>query len=107
VADKRVPLTRDEAFQYLKIEYLRATRRHASARCAMGKLPADIRTRLTGDQAVPALFVQVSKTALPVEAFVDGSCCGRWPILSVRSAIMDCAFNRRSTRERPSRASTE
>ena len=93
VADRRVPLTRDEAFQYLKIEYLSS---HKGATlppdAAMGKLPADIRTRLTGDQAVPALFVQVSKDGLPVEAFVDGSCSRKVADLSVRSAIMDLRF---------------
>jgi hypothetical protein len=93
VADRRVPLTREEAFQYLKIEYLSS---HKGATlppdAALGKLPADIRTRLTGDQAVPALFVQVSKDGLPVEAFVDGSFSRKVADLSVRSAIMDLRF---------------
>jgi hypothetical protein len=93
VADKRVPLTREEAFQYLKIEYLSS---HKGATlppdAALGKLPADFRTRLAGNQAVPALFVQVSKDGLPVEAFVDGSCSRKVDDPYVRSAIMDLRF---------------
>jgi hypothetical protein len=93
VADKRVALTRDEAFQYLKLDYLSS---HKGATlppdAALGKLPADFRTRLTGKQAVPTLFVQVSKEGLPVEAFVDESCSQKVTDVDARSAIMDLRF---------------
>ncbi|MDD2762516.1 MAG: hypothetical protein PHE83_00925 [Opitutaceae bacterium] len=93
VAEKRVPLTREEAFQYLKIEYLSS---HKGATlppdAALGKLPADIRTRLAGSQAIPALFVQVSKDGLPVEAFVDEACSRKVEDPYLRSAIMDLRF---------------
>ncbi|MFA5056885.1 MAG: hypothetical protein WC485_02125 [Opitutaceae bacterium] len=93
VAEKRVPLTRDEAFQYLKIEYLSS---HKGATrppdAALGKLPADFGTRLTGNHAVPALFVRVSKDGLPVEAFLDEPCTRKVEDPSIRSAIMDLRF---------------
>jgi hypothetical protein len=93
VADKRVELTQDEAFQYMKLDYLGS---HKGATlppdAALGKLPADFRTRLTGKQAVPTLFVQVSKDGLPIEAFVDESCSQKVEDTHVRSAIMDLRF---------------
>ena len=66
VADKRVPLTRDEAFQYMLIDYV-SSHKGASlpATPAMVKLPADFRTRLAGGQLAQIFFVKVSKDGLP------------------------------------------
>ena len=75
IAPKRVALTRNEAFQYVRIEYISG---HKNATLpavpAMGKLPADLRTRLASGQYAEAFYVKVSKDGQALDAYVDESC---------------------------------
>ena len=94
VADKRVPLTRDEAFLYLKIDYVSS---HKEATlpptAAMGKLPADLRSRLTSAQFAHTFFVKVSKDGLPGEVFLDEACAQKADDSYLLAVIRDIRFN--------------
>jgi len=94
VADKRVPLTRDEAFLYLKIDYVSS---HKEATlpptAAMDKLPADLRSRLTSAQFAHTFFVKVSKDGLPGEVFLDEACAQKADDSYLLSVIRDIRFN--------------
>ena len=75
VAPQRVPLTRDDAFAYMKIEYL-STHKGATLTTvpALGKLDKTVRSTLTEPQLNAAYFVKVTKDGLPVAAFTDEAC---------------------------------
>ncbi len=75
VAPKRVALTRDEAFEYVKAEYL-GTHKGATlpSRPAMGKLGLETKAQLTPAQLSGVYFVKVTKEGKPVEAFTDEAC---------------------------------
>jgi hypothetical protein len=92
VADKRVPLTRDEAFQYLKLDYMVS---HKGATlppdAAMGRLAPELAARLAaGDGST--LWIQVSKDGLPTEVFVDKGCSRKLADAGGRTAILDLRF---------------
>jgi hypothetical protein len=102
VADKRVSLARDEAFQYVLIDYI-SSHKGASlpATPAMGKLPADLRTRLGSGQLTQRFFVKVSKDGLPVETYVDESCSHKVDDPYLLSVIRDLRFNPALEKGRP------
>lgn len=93
VAENRVPLTREEAFQYLKIEYLTGHKDTTlPPTAAMGNLPADLPSRLTGGQFTQTFFVAVSKDGLPGQVFSDESCSQRVDDPYILSVIKDLRF---------------
>ena len=102
VADKRVPLTRDEAFQYVLIDYV-SSHKGASlpATPAMGRLPADLRTRLDSGQLTQRFFVKVSKDGLPVETYADESCSRKVDDPYLQSVIQDIRFKPALEKGRP------
>jgi len=75
VVPKRVDLTRDEAFEYVKAEYLGS---HKGATLpsvpAMGKLGIETKSHLTAAQISGVYFVKVTKDGKPVAAFTDEAC---------------------------------
>ena len=75
LSSKRVELTRDEAFEYVKIEYVAAHRGETlPAVPAMGKLPAELPTRLAAGKYSEKFFARVSKDGLADEAYADEKC---------------------------------
>jgi hypothetical protein len=102
VAERRVLLTRDEAFQYVLIDYV-SSHKTASlpATPAMGKLPADLRTRLGDRQLTQVLYVKVNKDGLPREAYVDESCSHKVDDPYLQSVIRDFRFNPALEKGRP------
>jgi len=75
---KRVELTRDEAFEYVKMEYIGAHRTDTlPAVPAMGRLPAELPNRLAAGKYTETFFVRVSKDGLAQEPFVDVACSKR------------------------------
>jgi hypothetical protein len=75
LSSKRVELTRDEAFEYVKMEYIGA--HHSDtlpAVPAMGRLPAELPNRLAAGKYAETFFVKVSKDGLADEPFVDVAC---------------------------------
>jgi hypothetical protein len=78
VSSRRVELTRDEAFEYVKIEYIGAHKRDTLPPSpAMGVLPADLPRRLAEGDFKEKIFVRVSKDGLADEPFVDATCSTR------------------------------
>lgn len=72
VAPKRVPLTRDEAFDYVMLDYLAHSKgKTLPATLALGRLPAQLRNDLKNGGRI---FVQVDPAGLPVAAFSDEAC---------------------------------
>ena len=75
VAPRRVELTRDEAFEYVKSVYLGAHRGDTlPATPLMGKLPASLAARLADGQYRATFYIKVSKDGLADEAFLDPAC---------------------------------
>ena len=93
VSTKRVPLTRDEAFEYVKIQYLSSHKAATlPATPVMGKLPADLNVRLTGGQLNQTYFVKVSKDGNAGEAFLDESCSQKVEDLYLESVLKSIRF---------------
>jgi hypothetical protein len=75
ISPNRVELTRDEAFEYVKMEYLGSHRGSTlPAVPAMGELPADLPTRLAAGKYAETFYVRVSKEGVPGDAFSDAAC---------------------------------
>lgn len=75
VSSKRVELTREEAFQYVLIDYVTANKGATlPATPAMGELPPDLQSRLAGGQFNDTFFVKVSKDGHAQGTFLDKEC---------------------------------
>ncbi len=78
VAANRVELTRDEAFEYIKSEYIGAHPKDTlPAVPAMGKLPSDLPGLLARGKYADAFYVKVNKEGLAYEAYSDAACTRR------------------------------
>jgi hypothetical protein len=78
IAANRVELTRDEAFEYIKSEYIGAhTKDTLPAVPAMGKLPSDLPALLAHGKYADAFYVRVNKEGLAYEAYSDAACTKR------------------------------
>jgi hypothetical protein len=78
VSSERVELTRDEAFEYVRIEYIGAHKGATlPASPAMGILPADLPGRLANGEFKETIFARVSKDGYAYEPFADASCSKR------------------------------
>jgi hypothetical protein len=78
IASDRVELTREEAFEYVKMEYIGAHPKDTlPAQAAMGKLPADLPAKLANGQYGAAFYVRVSKDGMAGEAYSDAGCTKR------------------------------
>jgi hypothetical protein len=93
VADKRVELTRDEAFQYLVLEHI-ANHKGADAPATpvMGRLPPDLPARLRNGEFTQTCYVKVSKDGLPGDAFNDASCGRKIDDPYLRAVIQELRF---------------
>jgi len=78
VSSKRVELSRDEAFEYIKVVYLGSHKGETlPAAPVMGKLPADLPARLAEGKYGDTFYVKVSKDGLAEESFLDAACTKR------------------------------
>jgi hypothetical protein len=102
VSAKRVPLTRDEAFEYVKIEYEGAHKGETlAATPAMGKLPADLPAQISEGKYRGTLYVRVSKDGLAADAFEDPSCSKRVDDPYVQSVVRSIRFKPALEKGRP------
>jgi hypothetical protein len=76
IASDRVELTRDEAFEYVKMEYI-GSHLKDTLPAAMARLPADLPPKLAQGKYSTAFYVKVSKDGLADEAFSDPRCTQR------------------------------
>ncbi len=75
VSSKRVELTRDEAFEYVKLEYVGAHKGDTlPAVPVMGRLPADLPARLAEGKYADTYYVRVSKDGVAGGPFLDAAC---------------------------------
>lgn len=75
VADKRVTLTRDEAFEYVRTEYEGAHPHDTlPAVPAMGHVSSDLPGRLGRGQYAATIYVRVSKDGVPEAIYRDSAC---------------------------------
>jgi hypothetical protein len=78
IASKRVELTREEAFQYVLIEYLSSHKHDTLAATAtMGRLPSDLHTQLALGKYAGTFYVKVSKDGLGGDPYTDMLCTQR------------------------------
>jgi hypothetical protein len=93
VSSKRVELTRDEAFEYVKMEYIGAHKGETlPASPVMGKLPADLPSRLAGGKYTETFYVRVSKDGLANEPFSDTACTRKIDDPYLESVIKSIRF---------------
>jgi hypothetical protein len=75
IAADRVELTRDEAFEYVKMEYVGAHPKDTlPAVPAMAKLPSDLPAKLAQGKYTGLYYVKVSKEGLAYVAYSDPAC---------------------------------
>jgi hypothetical protein len=75
LAQDRVELTREEAFEYVKSEYIGAhTGATLPAVAAMGNLPSDLPAKLNSGKYDETFYVKVNKDGLAVQAYADEAC---------------------------------
>jgi hypothetical protein len=93
LSQKRVSLTRDEAFERLKKGYLGA---HKGATLppapALGDLPADLSARIAQGQYSQPLFIKVSSDGVGMGAYVDPACSRKLEDPYVDSMLKDIRF---------------
>jgi hypothetical protein len=90
VAADRVELTRDEAFEYIKSEYIGAHPKDTlPAVPAMAKLPSDLPAKLSQGRYSEAFYVKVTEDGLASEAYADAACTQR-----VNDAYLDTVVAR-------------
>jgi len=75
LAEKCVALTRDEAHEYIVVDYL-TTRKGATLAptLALGAKSADFRARYNGEQLQKTIYVKVTKDGLPQGVFRNPAC---------------------------------
>jgi hypothetical protein len=75
LAEKSVALTRDEAHEYIVIDYL-TTRKGATLAptLALGAKSGDFRARYNGEQLQKTVYVKVTKDGLPQGVFRNQAC---------------------------------
>ncbi|HVZ64530.1 MAG TPA: hypothetical protein VG936_08155 [Lacunisphaera sp.] len=75
VAPKRVALSRDEAFEYLKIEYLSGHKNETlTASPAIGRPTKEEQLKLTPNQRKAVYYAKVSAEGVPLGTFLDEAC---------------------------------
>ncbi len=90
IAANRVELTREEAFEYVRMEYLGAHPRDTLAPSpAMGKLPGDLHALLLAGAYAQPFYVKVSPDGLADEAYSDAACTKR-----ISDAYLDSVVKR-------------
>jgi hypothetical protein len=78
LSDRRVEMTRDEAFEYVKIEYVSSHRGETlPAVPAMGRLPAELPSRVASGKYADTFFAKVSKEGLAEGVFADAKCSSK------------------------------
>ncbi len=75
VSAKRVALSRDDAFEYVKLEYLAAhPKGTVAAEAAMGHFPADFRQRLQEGKYHDTYYAKVSSAGVVGQVYLDRDC---------------------------------
>ena len=93
VADRRLSLTRDEAFQYVVLDYFAGHKgQNVPASPALFQLPADLRTHVSDAQFTRTFYVTVTKDGLPTAAYLDPDCRQKLEDPYLQSVLLDIRF---------------
>jgi hypothetical protein len=93
VAADRVELTRDEAFEYVKLEYIGSHQKDTlPPMAAMGRLPRELPSRLSEGKYSETYYVKVSRDGFAEEAYRDHSCTKEVGDIFLNSAIKSLRF---------------
>ncbi len=94
VAPKRVTLTREEAFQYVLVEYVSS---HKGATLppspVMGKVPADLPLKLANGELKETYYIKVGTDGKASELFSDKSCSQKVDDSYLESVVKNLRFN--------------
>jgi hypothetical protein len=102
LAEDRVELTRDEAFEYVKSEYIGAHKGATlPAVAVMGSLPSDLPTKLNSGKYDKAFYVKVTSEGLARGAFADADCSEKIDDPYLESVIERIRFKPALTGGRP------
>jgi len=102
VSSKRVELTRDEAFEYVMVEYIGAHKGETlPALPAMGSLPADLPALLAEGKYGATYYVKVSKDGLARGIFLDPGCSEKTGDPYLESAVKNIRFKPGLDKGRP------
>ncbi len=102
ISSRRVELTRDEAFEYVKMEYISSHRDETlPAVPAMGRLPAELPTRLAAGKYADTFFARVSKDGLADEPYADAQCSRAIEDPFLRSVVKSLRFKPALARGKP------
>jgi hypothetical protein len=93
LSSNRVEMTRNEAFAFVKTEYINA---HKGATRppvpAMGKLPSELPNKLATGEYGETFYVRVSKDGMARESFADADCSKRIDDPFLESVVMSLRF---------------
>jgi hypothetical protein len=93
VAPKHMALSRDQAFQYMTLEYVLGHKGETlQAAPASATLPADLRARVSDSQLNETIYVRVSKDGSAGQAFMDPLCSRRASDADIDSAVKCIRF---------------
>ncbi len=93
LSSNRVELTRDEAFDYLVIQYLALHRNETRpAESAPEAFPVELPARATHGKYLPAYFVRVSKDGNALGVYADGACTRKAGDDAVESVVKGLRF---------------
>ena len=94
VSSKRVELTADEAFEYVKMEYIGAHPKETRPpEPAVGLLPVELPERVALGKYVGPYFVRVSKDGLADEVYLDAACTRKVGDASLDSLVKSIRFD--------------
>ncbi len=92
-ASNRVDLSRDEAYDYLRVDYLGLHKNETRpAEPALGHLPADFASRVAGGRFRASYYVRVSKEGVAEGVFEDSRCSRRVDDGEVESIVRNLSF---------------
>ncbi len=102
VSAKRVELTRDEAFEYVKMEYIGSHKNDTLPPVpAMGELPSDLPAQLAAGKYGATYYVRVSRDGVAEGAFLDAGCSKRIADPYLESAVKSILFKPSLDKGRP------
>jgi len=93
VAAQRQVLTSDQAFDYVRTNYVGAHKGETlPAQAVMGNLPADLPAHLAAGEYRQPFYVRVSKDGLAQAAFADAACVTRIEDAYLESVVRNIRF---------------
>lgn len=102
LSPKRVPLTVDEAFQYVMLDYLAAHKNDTlPAKPVLTLLPPDVQEQVAKRGAKQLLFARISKEGRVTEVCLDEDCTAKLADSRLQAALADVRYKPALERGKP------